>query len=214
MIPVFAGMLVVLGALALIGFGLVLVIAGVMARRPGVTRAGGILAGMAMGTWGLAWVVGYLGSPSGVLPIGRELSFCTVDCHLHVSVVGVRKDRDLAVRLRFRNDARREPEYPFHLDIAVQDGSGRLQRPSSGMVAEPLGAGESVDRELRFAVSGDASPTLVVRYAGWLDYLIPGRGNALAQGRLRLGLSGGSSGVPGRPDAGPLRGSRSFPGAR
>lgn len=191
MIPVFAGMLILLGTLALIALGLALVIAGTVARRPGVTRSGGTLAVLGFGAWGLAWVVGYVGSPTGVVPIGKELSFCTVDCHLHVAVVEVRRDGDLAVRLRFRNDARREPEYPAHLEIALRDDAGRWYGPSSGMVAEPLGAGQSVERELRFGASEDSpGATLVVRYAGWLDYLIPGRGNALAQGRLRLALGG------------------------
>ncbi len=189
MIPVFVGMLIVLGTLVLVGFGLVVAIAGSVTRRAGVVRAGATLAGLALLGWGVAWVAGYVASPSRVVPVGEELSFCSLDCHLHVSVVEARRNGGLAVTLRFRNDARREPEYPFHLDIVARDSAGRLYPPSSGLVAEPLGAGQTVEREFRFALAPDAgAPTLMVRYDGWMDYLVPGRGNALVQGRVRLGL--------------------------
>ena len=191
MIPTFLGMLILLGTLFLIGLGLVVTIAGAIVRRAGVVRVGAVLAGVALAGWGLAWVVGYVGAPSGVLPIGEELSFCGLDCHLHVSVVDVERSGELRVRLRFRNDARREPEYPFHLAFAVRDAEGRLLPPSGEIEPEALAAGKSIERELHFAVPSNApAPTLTVRYAGWLDYLVPGRGNALVQGRLRLALGG------------------------
>lgn len=190
MIPVFAGILILLGALALVGFGLMISIAGLVSRRPGVARAGAILAGLAAAGWALAWVVGYLASPGRVVPVGEEVSFCGLDCHLHVSVVEARRDGGLAVRLRFRNDARSAPEFPFHLAIVARDSAGRVYLPSSGIAAEPLDAGQTVEREFRFGLAPDAvAPTLMVRYDGWLDYLVPGRGNALVQGRVRLGLS-------------------------
>ena len=147
---------------------------------------------MAAGTvaaYGLVWLIATLGASSQALALGQELSFCGVDCHLHVSVVRAERGGDLGVVIRFRSDAKMADEFPGLLRLEVVDSSQRRYQPSDGMIAEPLNAGATIEREFRFTVPPEAAtPVLVVSYGGWLDYLLPGRGNPIAQRRIRLVL--------------------------
>jgi hypothetical protein len=189
MIPTFVGLFIVLGTLGLIGLGLVLVIVGRLQRQRTLPTIGIRLAGFALAGYALAWVAGVAIAPQRVLAIGQEVSFCGLDCHLHVSVARVERARRLAVVVRFRSDAIRALEYPGDLRIAVRDAAGRLYPPTSGFVAEPLRPGETLERDFEFNLpEGAAAPRLTVAHDGWLDYLMPGRANPIAQRRIGLDL--------------------------
>jgi hypothetical protein len=195
MFPPVISVLIVLATLALVGFGMLLVIVGRIQGQAFLPRVGVRLAGAAASLYAVAWLVGLLGTRSQLLAPGQEVSFCGLDCHLHVSVVAAERDRDLGVRVRFRSDAKQALEYPGLLRIAVVDEAGRTFAPTAGFAAEPLPAGETMDREFRFMLPADATaPRLVVSYDGWLDYLLPGRGNPLVQRRLALDLGIGGGG--------------------
>jgi hypothetical protein len=117
------------------------------------------------------------------------VSFCGLDCHLHVSVVRADWGRDLGVVVRFRSNARAADEYPGLLTVEVVDSASRRYRPSEGMIAEPLNAGATIEREFHFSLPPEAvASALVLSNGGWLDYLLPGRGNPIAQRRIRLAL--------------------------
>lgn len=189
MFPPVVGAMMLLGSFGITGLGMIGVVAGKLRGTPRWTQIGGRLVGAAVTGYGLLWLVGLLGSPRRALAIGEEVSFCGVDCHLHVSVVRIERGNDLGVVLRFRSDAKQANEYPGLLRLRVIDSAGRGYLPSDGVIAEPLGAGATIEREFRFTVPPAAgAPALVVSYDGWLDYLVPGRGNPLAQRRIRLSL--------------------------
>jgi len=182
-------MLAVLGTLALVGCGLALSVVGLARRRRTWARAGTVIAATAVVGWATLWIAGWMSAPRGMLPMGEEVSFCGLDCHLHVSVVGVSRDRSLTLSVRFRSDAKAVTEFPGELRLEVRDGEGRSYLPTSGILAEPLRAGETLVREFTFAVPDDASsPRLIASYQGWLDYLVPGQGNPLVQRRIGLAI--------------------------
>ncbi len=187
------GTLILLAALGAVGLGLLtMVVAGVRGQAP-LFRIGAVLTGAAVTGYGLLWVLGFLLAPSHLVPAGDEVHFCGVDCHLHVSAVKVARGADIAVTLRFRSDARGAPEYPGLLRLTAVDSRGRRYAPSAGMMAEPLAAGQSIEREFRFSVPGDAGPArLEVSYDSVMDFLVPGLGNPLAQRRTPLALGAGS----------------------
>ena len=178
-----------MGAFGLASLGVVGVLAGLLKREPSWIRSGMLVIGLALSGYGLAWGAGFAGGKSKVLPIGAEVGFCDVDCDLHVSVVRVAREGDLAVTVRFRSDAREATGHPSQLRLAVVDAQGRRYLPSSSPIAEPLGPGAVVERAVRFGVPVSAgSPRLEVSYDGLLDYLVPGPGNAWVQRRTLLAL--------------------------
>ncbi len=189
MFPPVVGALILLGSLGIAGLGLLALLRGTLRRDARLRRVGWLVALGAVGGYGILWLVGLFGSPHRALAIGEEVRFCGLDCHLHVSVVRSERGNDLGVMVRFRSDAKRAEEYPGLLRLEVVDSDGRRYAPSDGQIAEPLEAGATIEREFRFTVPAEArAPALVVSYAGWLDYLLPGAGNPLAQRRLRLTL--------------------------
>lgn len=189
MFPPVVGALIVLATLGAAGLGLVGLAVGKVRDEGRWKKLGGRTVVAAVTGYGLLWLVGLFGSPRRALAIGEEVSFCGLDCHLHVSVVRSERGRDLGVVIRFRSNAKAADEYPGLLRLEVVDSSGRRYSPSDGLIAEPLNAGATIDRQFRFTVPPEAlAPALVVSYGGWLDYLLPGQGNPLAQRRVRLTL--------------------------
>ncbi len=83
-----------------------------------------------LATYGLAIAAGWLLAPRRTLAMGEEVSFCGLDCHLHVAVLDVDGAR---VQVRLRSDARRAPEYPSHLDVRAVDDRGAVLRPHAGL---------------------------------------------------------------------------------
>lgn len=190
-VPTILGVLIAMATLGLVGLGLLLVVIGRVQGQRTLPRIGLRLAGFTVVGYGLAWMASLALAPRRVLPLGDEVSFCWPDCHLHVSVGQVVRARGLAIRVRFRSDAAWVLQYPDQLRIAVRDSAGRVYLPTSGFAAEPLHPGEMLEREFEFSVPVDAvAPRLVVAYDGWLDYLIPGWANPLAQRRVMLSLAG------------------------
>ncbi len=187
MIPAFLGVVILMVALGAVGLGLGLVIVGRLSGRTVVVRTGlRLVVGAVMG-WAGAWLVGWVTAPRGVVPLGEEIAFCGIDCHLHVSAVGVSRGESLVVRLRFRSDAKAADEFPGMLRFALRGPDGRRRAPAAGLVTDTLAAGAIIERELRFAATDPA--VLEVTWDSWLDYLVPGAGNVLVQRLRPLGLS-------------------------
>ena len=185
MIGAFGGAAVLLAVLGGVAVGLGVVIVGRLLGRPGLGRVGGRLVLGSVVGWALLWVLGWATARRGAVPLGEEVSFCGIDCHLHVSVIGVTRGDGLGVRLRFRSDAKAADEFPSFLRLVVRGADGRRVAPSAGFVTEPLAAGATMERDLRFSVAAAAGePVLEVTWDSWLDYLVPGSGNLLVQ-RLR-----------------------------
>jgi hypothetical protein len=183
------GVLVLLGCLGAAGLGLLLVLVGRLQGQRFLPHLGGLLAGGAVGGYVVVWLLALLAAPSRVLSRGQEVSFCGLDCHLHVSVTGA--DPDGRVRLRFRSDARRALEYPSLLRIEAVGPDGRRYPPVAGLLGAPLGPGDTIEREFRFGLPAGVVPAgVVVGTDRWLDYLLPGRGNPMVQRRLVLSLEG------------------------
>ncbi|HEV8612472.1 MAG TPA: hypothetical protein VGQ73_03110, partial [Gemmatimonadales bacterium] len=118
-----------------------------------------------------------------------SVSFCGLDCHLHVSVDGVKAGTDLGVMVRFSSNAMRAPEWPRELQFRLLDGSGREYAPVNQVPDSALRAGESWTHELHFpAEAKPAGAMLLVSWKPGIDYLVPGAGNPLVQRRRRLAL--------------------------
>ena len=121
---------------------------------------------------------------------GQELSFCGVDCHLHLTAIAVTRNGGLDVRMRARSDAREVPEDPRYLSISVIDAHGTRYRADSMTLDMPLGPGDSYERTLHFAVPAWATGLrLVGTWQGWAAYLIPGPDNILVQRRGGIALT-------------------------
>ncbi len=189
MLPPFLGMLLFLGTalVVIVAIGAALVSFtrgnGPLARRFLVT--GGVFAGV----YCLFWVLGFMLAPTRVLSPGKEVSFCGLDCHLHVAVVGVSSASDLGVTVRFSSNAVRAPEFPSHLKFRLRDAGGQEYAPINTVPDSALRAGATWDHELRFP-SGvrPAGAVLMVTWDRWLDLFVPGAGNPLVQRRQRLAL--------------------------
>ena len=186
------GTLVLLATLGVVAVSLAtMTLALIRARRP-LFRVGATLCVTTVAGYAVVWLAGLILTPARLVPTGEELAFCGLDCHLHVAAVRSSRGTDLAVTVRFRSDARRAAEYPGLLRLVVVDGAGRRYAPSAGMIAEPLEAGQMIEREFRFSVPASAGPArLEVSYDSVMDYLVPGLGNPLAQRRTPLALGGG-----------------------
>jgi hypothetical protein len=131
-------------------------------------------------------------APRRVVPIGGEISFCGIDCHLHVSVIGSETDMDrVGVRVRVRSNARREPEYPGYLQFRLTGTDGVLLVPENEARAftRPVAAGQAYVDSLYFTVSPTAFPyTLRVIYPGPINALLFGPASSWATGKTTLAI--------------------------
>jgi hypothetical protein len=178
--------------LLLVGGGAVLLLVLLLSLVAGWRRAArqsGIALAAVVGLWAVS-----LGLSLGLLQ-GRtlardgELAYCGFDCHLHVGVHEVRHGERLDVVLALRSDAKREPEYPSLLDIAVVAADGRRFAPVAGDVGGALGPGESREATLGFDVPPDADGLrLVANWSGLPEWLVPGPDQALVQRRTGIAL--------------------------
>lgn len=190
MLPPFLGSLLLIGTVGVAALSLVVVFWARSRGQPLLARRALIAGGAVASVYGLFWVLGVLLAPRRVLAPGETLSFCGLDCHLHVSVREVRVGSDLGVTVRFASDAVRAPEWPGSLRFRLRDGAGREYAPTNRVPHTALRAGASWEFELRFP--GQAKPegsALIVTWDGAIDYLVPGAGNPLAQRQRRLALS-------------------------
>jgi hypothetical protein len=191
-----------IATVALLGSMLLLVIAAGVALF-GLARGNGPLVTRAL-RWAGAYVAVYLlavlASPltarRRVLPPGSELSFCGIDCHLHVSVAGsTTEPGQVRAAVRVRSDAVEAPEYPGYLQFRLvgADGSILPPNPAPDAFTHPLAAGESYVDTLAFAVPATGGPySLRVTYAGVMDNLMLGPANPRAAGKASLALGGQS----------------------
>ena len=191
------------GALALLGsVALIAVAAGValfgLARGD---RRLGRRAGLVALLWAVLYGAAVIATPAAtrprVLPPGQEISFCGLDCHLHISVVASPAESasqvpgTRVVTVRARSDARRAPEYPAELRFRLVDGENREYPPlpESGRFEGPLAAGDSDTVPLVFAPPPTASDLrLRVTWDAWPDRLLLGPANTRAVARTTLAL--------------------------
>lgn len=190
MLPPFLGALLLLatagvGALSL----LVALIGGLSGNRLLARRA--LAAGGAMtGVYVLFLGLGFLLARVTVLEPGKDVSFCGLDCHLHVSVDGVQPGADLGVTVRFSSNAVQAPEHPRALQFRLLDGAGKRYAPLNEVPDRPLLAGESWTYQLHFPAAAQAAgASLLVSWKPGLDYLVPGSGNPFVQQHRRLALA-------------------------
>lgn len=189
MLPQLFSAVLLLGTAVIAVVGLGVVILARSRSRPLLVRRALIASGFVVGVYGLFWVLGVVLAPRKVLAPGETISFCGLDCHLHVSVQQVRAGPDLGVTVRFASNAVRAPEWPGALRFRLRDSSGREYAPSNSVPGTALRAGASWEFELLFPA--DLKPegsVLIVTWGGALDYLVPGAGNPLAQRQRRLAL--------------------------
>lgn len=184
------GVLAFVGTFAVVGVGAVVMLVGLLTDRPKLFHGTASAVGCWVVSYALAIVAGPIVTPSRQLAANEELSFCGLDCHLHVAVTDVQHDGGLAVTLRLRSDARSAPEFPSHLSIRAVDAAGIEHLPVEGRLAGELAAGESFTRRLHFDLPPDATPArLLVTWGDWQDYVIPGPENALVQRRRSVLLA-------------------------
>jgi hypothetical protein len=189
MLPQFLGMLLLMGTAGVVVVALVVALVARFGDNPRLARRA-LMAGSGMvGVYGLFWLLGLVLAPRVVLPSGQALSFCGLDCHLHVSVLQVRAGPDLGVTVHFASNAKQAPEWPAALRFRLRDGTGQEYAPRNSVPDTALRAGASWDYELRFPAEAKAAGSvLIVTWDGGIDYLVPGAGNPLVQRQRRLAL--------------------------
>lgn len=132
-------------------------------------------------------------APSRVLPLGQEVTVCTFDCHLHVSIVAVETEEDrIGLVVRARSDAKAEPESPRDLQFRLigVDGSVLVPYQEGTTFTEPLGAGASAVDTVAFVAPFAGTPySLRVIYRGLSEALLLGPANSRAAGKTTLGLA-------------------------
>lgn len=191
------GPLMLLGSLVMLAGGAAGAVAASRGGRPRLRNGFGAVVGSWLTVHVLLLVAWPVLAPMQVLRSGEDLAFCGgIDCHLHLAVLDARRAADLSVTIRLSSNAKREPEFPGLLRIRVVDAMGREYAPLEALGPDPLGAGESYTRELRFTVSGDAKGLqLVATWDGWLDRLVPGPENAWVKQRTRFELPSSAGGT-------------------
>ena len=189
MLPQFFGMLLFLGTALVVAFSVVVALFGIMRGNGWLVRRSLAAGGLFGGIYAVFWVLGLALGPTRILSPGKEISFCGLDCHLHVSVVGVHPGPDLGVTVRFSSNAVRAPEFPAALRFRLRDGTGHEYAPTNSVPDSALGAGASWEHELRFPPTAKPEgAVLIVTWGGILDFFVPGAGNPLVQRRQRLAL--------------------------
>jgi hypothetical protein len=196
MLPPFLGALLLLGTVGLVALsGAVALWARVRKRDPLFRRAL-YAGGGAVALYGFFWALGLgIAMSGGAQPV-PELRFCGLDCHLHVSVAGVRPGSAPVVTVKFSSNAVRAPEWPNELQFRLRDGSGREFVPTNQVPDRALLAGESWNHDLEFpAGANPAGGELIVTWKPGLDYFVPGSGNPLVQRYRRLALPNPGAGA-------------------
>jgi hypothetical protein len=188
-LPQFLGMLLLLGTVMVLALVLSVALWAAVRRNRAVLRRALLVAAGMTGIYGVFWLGGLALTRRVVLAPGESLSFCGLDCHLHVSVDGVRRGEQVGVTVRFSSNALRAPEWPDALRFRLRDASGTEYAPSDAPPNNPVLAGQSWTHELHFPrVARTEGAQLIVTWGGWLDYLVPGEGNPLVQRQRRLAL--------------------------
>jgi hypothetical protein len=190
MLPPFLGALLLLGTVGVVVLSPAVVVWASLKGNSGLARGGLVAAGGMAAVYGLFWILGVVLAPRFTLAPGKGVSFCGLDCHLHVSVAGVHSGAGLGVMVRFSSNARSAPEWPGKLRFRLKDAAGQEYSPINQVPDSALRAGAEWTHELRFPPGTPVDGTvLMVTWGGLLDYLVPGTGNPLAQRQRRLALT-------------------------
>ena len=96
-LPQFLGMLLLLGTAAVLALALSMALWAAATRNRAVLRRALLVASGMAAIYLLFWLGGLALTRRVVLPPGEALSFCGLDCHLHVAVDSVRR-RDGAIQ--------------------------------------------------------------------------------------------------------------------
>lgn len=189
MLPPFLGALLLAATVVGTAAAIVAALLSRSLHRPDVGRWSLIAGGVVVVVYGGFWLLGMALAPTTLTAPGQAVSFCGLDCHLHVSVGAVQTDPYMSVTVHLASNAKAAPEWPGKLRFRLRNGDGQEIAPTNQIPDLPLAAGTERDYELRFAspaaVKGAA---LIVTWNGGLDYLVPGAGNPLVQARRRLAL--------------------------
>jgi hypothetical protein len=196
MLPPFLGALLLLATVAMVLLSLAVSVWARLRRDAKLARRALLVGASSASLYALFWVLGLVLARKTVLAPGDSVSFCGLDCHLHVSVDGVKTGADLGVTVRFSSNAVQAPEWPRELQFRLLDGSGREYAPINQVPDSALRAGDSWTHELHFpAEAKPAGGMLMVSWKPGIDYLVPGAGNPLVQRRRRLALPSATSGA-------------------
>lgn len=189
MLPPFLGALVLLATLGGLALAMIALIWARLRRRPALTRFGLVLGVASIAGYAALWLLGIALARPRLLPMGGEVSFCGLDCHLHVGVEGMVAGETSGVAVRFRSNAVRAPEYPGLLLFRLRDDSGRTWESLNRPVDDPLPAGAERHDTLHFAARLPLpGARLEVSWRRRMDYLVPGAGNPLVQRRTGLAI--------------------------
>ena len=189
MLTPFVGTLLLLATAGIVALSLVVALISRSTGSKGLARRALMAGGGMMVVYGASWLLSVLLTPTQVLSPGAVIRFCGLDCHLHVSVAGVRQGTPLGVLVHFSSNAVRAPEWPGKLRFRLRDDEGREFAPLNQVPDLPLTAGAESTVELRFPQEARApGSVLIVTWDGRLDYLVPGQGNPMVQRKRRLAL--------------------------
>jgi hypothetical protein len=188
MLTPFLGTLLLLATVAIVALSAVVALISRSTGSRTVARRALMAGGGMMAVYGASWLLSVLLTPTQVLSPGAVIRFCGLDCHLHVSVAGVRSGNPLGVLVHFSSNAVRAPEWPGKLRFRLRDDEGREFAPMNQVPDLPLQAGAESTIELRFPEARAPGSVLIVTWDGGLDYLVPGQGNPMVQRKRRLAL--------------------------
>ena len=132
--------------------GLTILLVARMRQSDRVARWAVTGTGALLGAWLLSLVAGPIVLRGRTLEPGEELSFCGLDCHLHVTALSASRNGELLVRVRARSDAKAVPEDPRLLDLYVSDGQGTHYHAEDLKWSGPLFPGDTAEQTLRFIV--------------------------------------------------------------
>src|SRR5439155_20147901 len=103
LIPPILGLFLLLATAGVVGLALVTHLYGRWAGNAALARGSLLGAAAVAAAYGLIWIVTVATTRTRGLVLGDEVHFCGLDCHLHVSVLEVKRESDLGVRVRFRS---------------------------------------------------------------------------------------------------------------
>lgn len=192
MLAHFLGVLGLIGAALLVLVGLGLAVFG-MARGDRRLASRAAVATVGLGALYLAGLaVSSAVAPTRALPPGSELSFCGLDCHLHLSITESDFEEDrIGIVVRARSDAKQSAEHPGRLlyRLVGRDGTTLVPAQEGSLFATPVAAGQSVLDTLTFVAPPAAAPySLRITHPGPLDALLLGPAGSRAAGKTTLAI--------------------------
>jgi len=204
-----------LGALALLGTGLLFFVAALvlvqslLARKPGRVKFMVILIVILAVGYVVAVLAFSFAGHDKVLARGEEKYFCEIDCHLAYSVVGTRQVKTaqgvftvVTIKTRF-DETTISPHrgngvlFPNSRVLTLSDEHGNRYAPAadsppgvaqnSTPLTAPLRPGESYTTDLVFSLPADVKvASLLINEGDWMTHLIIGHENSPRHGKTRF----------------------------